>query len=100
MKQAFRALAAVSLLGSAALSAAPAAAEGSREYFTARIAQSGAPAQLDPATRQYYAQVFAAIDKQDWAGAQALLAQRDGPLHSVVQAELYLAPKSPKVELP
>jgi soluble lytic murein transglycosylase-like protein len=84
----------------AAFSAAPSAAEGSREYFTARIAQAGAPAQLDPATRQYYAQVFAAIDRKDWAGAQALLAQRDGPLHPVALAELYLAAGSPKVELP
>jgi soluble lytic murein transglycosylase-like protein len=84
----------------AALAAVPAAAEGSREYFTARIGQAGAPTQLDPATRQYYAQVFAAIDRKDWAGAQALLAQRDGLLHPVALAELYLAAGSPKIEAP
>ncbi|MEO6040965.1 MAG: transglycosylase SLT domain-containing protein [Croceibacterium sp.] len=79
--------------------AAPAGAESSREYFTARIAQDGAPRQLDPAARDYYRQVFAAIDRQDWAGAQGLLDQRDGLLHPVARAELYLAANSPKVEL-
>jgi soluble lytic murein transglycosylase len=53
----------------AAFSAVPAHAEGSREYFTARVGQDGAPRQLDAATRDYYAKVFAAIDRQDWAGA-------------------------------
>jgi soluble lytic murein transglycosylase-like protein len=84
----------------AAFSAVPARSQGSREYFTARVGQDGAPRQLDAATREYYAKVFAAIDKQDWAGAQALLAQRDGLLHPVATAELYLAAGSPKIELP
>ena len=83
----------------AALTPMPAQGQASRAYFTARVAQSGAPRQLDQATRDYYVRVFAAIDKQDWAGAQPLLAQRDGLLHPVALAELYLAANSPKVEL-
>src|SRR5690606_19208135 len=84
-----------------AASGAPAAAETSMAYFAAHATQNSAPSQLDQATREYYAAVFAAIDRQDWAGAQALLAQRgDGLLHAVARAELYTAPDSPRVELP
>ncbi|OYW46602.1 MAG: lytic murein transglycosylase [Sphingomonadales bacterium 12-68-11] len=94
MKLAFGMLAAGAVLGLAV----PAAAQPSRAYFTARIAQQAAPPQLDTATREYYSAVFAAIDRKDWAGAQALLGQRDGVLHPVALAELYLAAGSPKVE--
>ncbi|MEO7551606.1 MAG: lytic transglycosylase domain-containing protein [Croceibacterium sp.] len=83
----------------AVTAAAPAHAESSRAYFTARVAQDAAPRQLDEASRAYYTQIFAAIDRQDWTGAQTLLAQRDGLLHPVALAELYLAANSPKVEL-
>jgi soluble lytic murein transglycosylase-like protein len=91
---------AVALAALAALAALPAYGQASREYFTARAAHSGAPAQLDAATRAYYSQVFAAIDHQDWVAADALLTQRDGLLHPVARAELYLAANSPRVELP
>ena len=75
-----------------ALSAVPAAAQTTRDYFTGRAAQNAAPRQLDQAEREYYGAVFAAIDRQDWAGAQSLLAQRgDGLLHAAALAELYLA---------
>ena len=85
----------------ALLSAAPASAQTTREYFTAHAAGQRAPQQLDAETRAYYRQVFAAIDRQDWAGADALLAQRpDGPLHTVARAELFVAAGSPRVELP
>jgi soluble lytic murein transglycosylase len=84
----------------AALAATPAAAQGAREYFAARVSQSGAPQQLSPQDREFYATVFAAIDRQDWAGAQGLLAQRDGLLHPVALAELYLAAGSPRVDGP
>jgi len=78
----------------------PAAAQPSREYFTARAERTEAPRQLDAQTHAYYVAVFAAIEAKNWAGAQSLLAQRpDGPLHAVARAELYLAPGSPRVEL-
>jgi soluble lytic murein transglycosylase-like protein len=83
----------------AVLGAAPAAAQGSREYFTARVAHGSVPRQLDQATREYYVAVFAAIDREDWAGAESLLVQFDGLLHPVARAELYLAANSPRVEL-
>lgn len=78
----------------------PAAAETTRQYFTARIARAGAPQQLDQASREYYRDLFGAIDRSDWARVQALFAQReDGPLHAVAMAEYYLAANSPRVEL-
>lgn len=79
----------------------PAAAESSRVYYSARSAQQGAvPRQLDQRDREYYASIFAAIDRQDWSAAQSLLDQRDGGLlHPVARAELYLAANSPRVEL-
>ena len=84
----------------AALGTAPAAAQTAREYFVARTARTDAPQQLSQQDREYYGALFAAIDRQDWAGAASLLAQRDhGPLHPVARAELYLAPGSPRVEL-
>jgi soluble lytic murein transglycosylase len=82
----------------AALTVAPAAAQSTREYYTAHAAAS-APQQLDREARDYYRQVFAALDRQDWAGAQALLAQRSGILHPVATAQLYTAAGSPRVEL-
>ena len=88
----------------ALLSAAPAPeqakAQTTREYFTAHAAGQRAPQQLDREARDYYRQVFAAIDRQDWFAAESLLAQRDGLLHPVARAELFLAANSPRVELP
>ena len=84
----------------ALLSAAPASAQTTREYFTAHAAGQRAPQQLDREARDYYRQVFAAIDRQDWFAAESLLAQRDGLLHPVARAELFLAANSPRVELP
>ncbi len=85
----------------ATVMAVPAAANNTREYFVAHATGHGAPQQLDAETKAYYRQVFAAIDRGDWSGAETLLAQRaEGPLHTVARAELYLAPNSPRVELP
>nr|WP_321164419.1 lytic transglycosylase domain-containing protein [Altererythrobacter sp. Root672] len=84
----------------AAVYSVPALAQPTREYFSSRSSRSEAPRQLDQATRDYYTQVFAAIDRQDWAGAETLLSQRDGILHPVARAEIYLAANSPKVDLP
>ena len=47
----------------------------------------------------YYQDLFAAIDKADWARVQALFEQKaDGPLHQVARAEYFLAPTSPRIE--
>ena len=84
----------------ALMATAPAAAQPTRDYYTSLAARTAAPRQLDQQAREYYAAVFAAIDRQDWGGAQALLAQRPGGLlHPVAYAELYTAANSPRVEL-
>ena len=78
-----------------------ASAQGSREYFVARIAQTGVPDQLSQAEEQYYRAVFGAIDAQDWNEATRLLDRRGGGLlHQAARAELYLHANSPRVELP
>lgn len=84
----------------ALLTALPAQAQTTREYFSAHAAGQRAPQQLSPEERDYYRQVFAAIDRKDWFAAESLLAQRDGLLHPLARAELYLAAGSPRVELP
>jgi len=92
----------LSALAAAALATGtPAAAQPTFDYFSAHAGQSTAPSQLSQQDHAYYSAVFAAIDRQDWSGAQALLAQRDdGLLHPVAVARLYLAANSPRVELP
>lgn len=70
------------------------------EYFAKRGDRSGVPSLLSKEDRDYYRQLFTAIDKGDWPKVQAMLAQRpDGPLHQVARAEYYTAPGSPKIEL-
>jgi soluble lytic murein transglycosylase-like protein len=77
-----------------------AVAQTTFDYFTAHAQGFAAPRQLDQQDRDYYGAVFAAIDRQDWAGADALLIQRaDGLLHPVARAEYFLAANSPRVEL-
>ncbi len=93
-------LSALALAG-AALSPTPALAQTTYDYFTAHAAGRAAPDQLSGPDRAYYGAVFGAIERQDWAGAEALLAQRgDGLLHPMARAELYVAAGSPRVELP
>src|SRR4029079_4246795 len=75
-------------------------AESTREYFTARIAHSAAPAQLSEADRTFYRNLFNAIDAQDWTEVQTMLAQKpDGLLTPIATAEYYTAANSPKVSL-
>jgi soluble lytic murein transglycosylase-like protein len=69
--------------------------------FTTAVASpaSAIPAQLDPAQRSGYRQVFASIHAGQWTDAQiALDAMKPGPLHAIARAELYTAKGSPKVE--
>jgi len=69
-------------------------------YFANRANASSVPSLLSQDERAYYRDLFAAIDKGDWAKVQAMLAQKtDGPLHQVAKAEYYLAAGSPKIEL-
>ncbi|WP_347304316.1 transglycosylase SLT domain-containing protein [Croceibacterium sp. TMG7-5b_MA50] len=85
-----------------ALSATAGQARSSHDYYAGRVqlAATEVPAQLNQVDREYYRAVFAAIRRQDWPGAQGLLAQRgDGVLHPVALAELYTAAGSPRVEL-
>jgi soluble lytic murein transglycosylase-like protein len=80
--------------------AASAHAESTREYFTARIAHSAAPAQLSEADRTFYKNLFNAIDAQDWTEVQTMLAQNpNGLLTPIATAEFYTAANSPKVSL-
>ncbi|MDE1466562.1 lytic transglycosylase domain-containing protein [Aurantiacibacter sp. D1-12] len=91
-------------VGAALLSipiAATAQDTDTRTYFSARTASSGVPQQLSSADRDYYDRVFTAIDRQNWADVETLLAQRsDGLLHDVARAEYYLHANSPAVQLP
>ncbi len=87
--------------GGIALTLTTPAMADSIEYFHAHATGRNVPTLLPQSDREYYTEVFGAIDKADWKKVQDLLAQRkDGPLHKVALAEYYLAATSPKVELP
>jgi len=59
----------------------------------------GVPAQLDAGQREGYRAIFQAIHEKRWADAQAQLeAMKQGPLHQIAYAELYVAKGSPKVD--
>ena len=69
-------------------------------YFANRANRGAVPTLLTPDERGYYRELFAAIERGNWAQAQAMFAQKaDGPLHRVAKAEYYLAAGSPKIEL-
>jgi hypothetical protein len=82
------------------IAATPAAANSSAaEYFRARATSTNVPALLSNSEKEYYEQLFRAIDRENWSEVDSLLAQRaDGPLHQVAKAEYYLHANSPKVE--
>ena len=81
----------------AMLATAPGSAQPTHDYFTSLAVHRAAPRQLNQADHDYYVAVFAALDRQDWATAQALLNQRSGGLlHPVAYAELYTAANSPR----
>ncbi len=83
-----------------AVSALPAHASSAADYFRSRADRSAVPTLLSQDDRDYYARVFAALARQDWAAARRLLDQRaDGPLHPVVRAQFYLAAGSPRADL-
>jgi len=77
------------------------ASSSSANYYSARLNSSSAPELLSRADREYYIALFSAIDREDWARVNAMLAARnDGPLHTVAKAEFYLHTGSPRVEAP
>ncbi len=89
------------LLAASAATAPTAAMANSAavDYFRNRADRSSVPTLLSAEDRNYYKELFAAIDKGDWAKVQTMLAQRpDGPLHQVARAEYYLASGSPRIE--
>ncbi len=70
-------------------------------YFTARAHSNSVPDLLSRADHDYYTALFAAINQKDWTTVNTMLAQRsDGPLQTVAEAEYYLDPNSPRVDLP
>ncbi len=69
------------------------------EYFRSRVSAPDIPAVLSASDREYYRSLFAAIDDENWARVDTLLAQRgEGPLHDIAKAEYYLHANSPRVE--
>jgi soluble lytic murein transglycosylase-like protein len=91
----------IAALGSATLVAAPAQANSAAEYFRARVHTSQVPELLSRPDREYYSELFRAIQREDWIRVDAMFAERTtGPLHQVARAEYYLHANSPRVELP
>ena len=69
-------------------------------YFQNRADRTAIPALLSQDERGFYQQLFAAIDRKDWAQVRLLMANKpDGPLHETAKAEFYLASGSPRIEL-
>jgi soluble lytic murein transglycosylase len=97
-----RIILAIGLAGSTLAATAPAMANSAAvDYFRNRADRSAVPSLLSQDERSYYRDLFAAIDKGDWARVQAMFAEKaDGPLHHVARAEYFLAPGSPRIELP
>ncbi len=101
MKTAKAALLAGFATAALALGATPASANSAAvDYFRNRADRTAVPALLSQDERTYYKDLFAAIERQEWAKVQAMFEQKaEGPLHQVARAEYFLHAKSPKIEL-
>lgn len=67
-------------------------------YDRAGAQQGVVPTILSAADRQYYRDLFAAIDAQQWAQVDALIGQREGGLlHQMALAAYYTHANSPRV---
>src|SRR3546814_20116609 len=87
------------LAAAVALPAAPSVAFDASASSSSDLRRDG-PSVLSASERTNYREVFATIDRRDWAGAAARLAgMRDGPLHAAATAELELAKGAPVVSL-
>lgn len=94
-------IAGAALAGSVTLVAAPPALANSSaaDYFRARSTTRNVPALLSNSEREYYRELFDAIDGERWSKVEEMLAQREsGTLHQVARAEYYLHANSPRVE--
>jgi soluble lytic murein transglycosylase-like protein len=91
----------LALVCAMALGAPPAHANSAAvDYFRNRADRSAVPTLLSQDDKEFYRQVFAAIDGKDWTRVQQLFAQRpDGPLNQEALAEYYLDPDSPRIDL-
>ena len=88
-------------MGALSLVSATASANSAAvDYFRSRADRTAVPSLLSNDERDYYRQLFGAIDSKDWNKVQQLLAVRaDGPLHQQARAEYFLASGSPKIEV-
>ena len=68
--------AAALVAGYALVPASAALANTSAEYFRARLAQTNVPELLNSSEREFYAELFRAIDREDWAKVDTMLADR------------------------
>lgn len=92
-------LAATALIAATPALAAPHDADTKFPTTTFGATRSALPAQLDPAQRAGYRQVFASIHAGQWADAEIELdAMKPGPLHAIARAELYTAKGSPRID--
>ena len=70
------------------------------DYFRNRADNTAVPSVLSQEEREFYRDLFTAIDRKEWSRVQDLFAQKpDGPLHQAAKAEYYLAPGSPRIDL-
>jgi soluble lytic murein transglycosylase-like protein len=70
------------------------------DYFRTRADRTAVPSLLSSDERDYYRQLFGAIDGKDWNKVQQLFAVKpDGPLHQQARAEYFLASGSPKIQV-
>lgn len=93
-------LAAALAMGASLLGAASLAAQNqtAAEYFRARAAKNTVPQILSTDDRSYYSELFASLDREDWAKFQELVQQREnGLLHPFAIAEFYTHANSPRV---
>ena len=68
------------------------------DYFRSRADRTAVPSLLSQDEREYYRDLFSAIERKDWTRVQTLFAQKsDGPLHQEALAEYYLASGSPRI---
>jgi soluble lytic murein transglycosylase-like protein len=88
-------------VSAAVIGTAPAHANSAAvDYFRNRADRTAVPSLLSQDEREYYRDLFAAIERKDWTRVQTMFAQKgDGPLHEEALAEYYLAAGSPRIEL-
>lgn len=94
-------LVAVALSGIAAALSAPVTAQGTplvTRYDRPQTAPGAVPAVLSAADRQFYRDVFAAIDRERWSEVESLLSSREGGvLHQVALAAYFTHANSPRI---